>query len=101
MSEPISISELEAAASCRCSCTMEQGDSDCERHPTCDGCGESVESTRLYEAYVSLRNAAPALIAIAKAALAWERAMLCTDDYKSQDVACQKLLDIVAKAVRP
>ena len=33
---------VEAALPARCSCTHEAGDSACEAHPTCEGCGDPV-----------------------------------------------------------
>jgi hypothetical protein len=34
-----------------CRCTHEQGDTDCEKHPHCNNCGESVESMRIVADY--------------------------------------------------
>lgn len=40
----------------RCTCTSEQGDSDCAKHPTCLNCGERLDGTEMAKSLVAAQQ---------------------------------------------
>lgn len=44
------------AISAKCSCTHEQGDSDCAKHPTCPNCAERLDGTEVANALVAAQQ---------------------------------------------
>ena len=75
---------------------------DCRRFscPHDTGCPDYAKAMADSHCDVTLRRAAPALIAVVKAAMAWRDGTSDDNDYKTQDAVCNALVAALDK-VRP